>query len=429
MKRSTVSILKTSPATVLRDTHAVMNLAGYQDVIAKDADTALKVNISWHFFFPASSTTPWQLDGVIRALKQDGYKTDLIHACHNRTVVIDAHLGEAENKQLPVVQAHGLRNIHLYEGDEQWINVRDAVGDLADKFTCLNEVYPDGFMIPRRFIGENIIHLPTIKTHVFTTTTGAMKNAFGGLLNEKRHWTHPVIHETLVDLLMIQKKIHRGVFAVMDGTFAGDGPGPRCMLPHVKNVLLASADQVAIDAVAAKLMGFDPLSIKFIRMAHDMGLGCGDPRDIEIVGDLDAAKENWKFVGPFQEMTFASRMQHKIYWGPLRKPIEWSLKTVLAPWAYMASVIYHDSFWYPVLAEQHMKGVLDSPWGRLFENWEQVASLADANGYPQVGDNPAQFTRAGLHAFKQSIGILGTCMKEAPEFASRKRHQQPPSAA
>ena len=132
-------------------------------------------------------------------------------------------------------------------------------------------------MIPRRFIGENIIHLPTIKTHVFTTTTGAMKNAFGGLLNERRHWTHPVIHETLVDLLMIQKKIHRGVFAVMDGTFAGDGPGPRCMVPHVKNVILASADQVAIDAVAAKLMGFDPLSIKFIRLAHDLGLGMRRP--------------------------------------------------------------------------------------------------------------------------------------------------------
>jgi hypothetical protein len=99
--RSKVAILKTSPATVLRDTHAVMNLAGYQDVIAKDADTALKVNISWHFFFPGSSTTPWQLDGVIRAMKQDGYDPGLIHACHNRTVVIDAHLGEAENKQLP----------------------------------------------------------------------------------------------------------------------------------------------------------------------------------------------------------------------------------------------------------------------------------------------------------------------------------------
>jgi uncharacterized protein (DUF362 family) len=422
LKRSKVAIVKTAPATVRKDTHAVMNLAGYQDVLAKDADTALKVNISWHFFFPASSTTPWQLDGVIHAMKRDGYDPNLIHACHNRTVVIDAHLGETENKQLPVVEAHGLRNIHLYEGDEPWINVRDAVGsELADKFICLNDVYPDGFMIPKRFIGENILHLPTVKTHVFTTTTGAMKNAFGGLLNEKRHWTHPVIHETLVDLLMIQKKIHRGIFAVMDGTFAGDGPGPRCMVPHVKNVMLASADQVAIDAVAAKLMGMDPMSIKYIRMAHDLGLGCGDPRDIEVVGDLDAAKENWNFTGPFKKMTFASQMQHYIYWGPLKKPIEWSLKTVLAPWAYIASVIYHDSIWYPLNAERNINRVLDSPWGRLFENWEHLTP--DDNGFPNVGDAPAAVTRAGMHAFKQSLGILGTCITEAPEFASRRRHK------
>ncbi len=428
MTRSKVAILKTSPATVLRDTHSVMNLAGYQDVIAKDADTALKVNISWHFFFPGCSTTPWQLDGVIRAMKQDGYEPTLIHACHNRTVVIDAHLGETANKHLPVVESHGIRNVHLYEGDEPWINVRDAVGSaLADKFLCLNEVYPDGFMIPKRFIGENIIHLPTVKTHVFTTTTGAMKNAFGGLLNERRHWTHPVIHETLVDLLMIQQKIHRGVFAVMDGTFAGDGPGPRCMVPHVKNVMLASSDQVAIDAVAAKLMGMDPMSIKYIRLAHDLGLGCGDPREIEITGDLEAANENWQFTGPFKNMTFASKMQHHIYWGPLHKPIEWSLKTVLAPWAYIASVIYHDSFWYPVNAERQMREALLSPWGRLFDNWEQLTP--DANGFPQVGEAPAAITRAGMHAFKQSLGILGTCIAEAPEFASRKRRQQPKSVS
>ena len=240
MAKTKVSILRTSPATVLRDYHTLLNLADYQNVVNRDADTALKINISWHFFFPGSSTTPWQLEGVIRAMEQDGYNPSLLHACHNRTVVIDAHLGERENKQINVVEAHGLRNIHLYE-TEEWINVRDAVGDLTAKFTCLNDVYPKGFMIPRRFIGENIIHLPTVKTHVFTTMTGAMKNAFGGLLNEHRHWTHPVIHQTLVDLLMIQKKIHRGVFAVMDGTFAGDGPGPRCMMPHVKNVILATA--------------------------------------------------------------------------------------------------------------------------------------------------------------------------------------------
>src|SRR5512134_751702 len=134
MSKSKVAVLRTTPGTVLADYHELLNLAGYQQVIDRHADTALKVNISWHFFFPGSSTTPWQLEGVIRAMKRDGYTPDLLHACHNRTVVIDAHLGERENKQLPVVNAHGLRNVHLYEGDEEWINVRDAVGNLTRKF-------------------------------------------------------------------------------------------------------------------------------------------------------------------------------------------------------------------------------------------------------------------------------------------------------
>ena len=418
MGRSRVAVVRTSPRTVLEDYHRVMNLADYQSVIARDVDTALKVNISWHFFYPASSTTPWQLDGVIRAMRRDGHPAENLHACHNRTVVIDAHLGERENKQLPVVEAHGLRNVHLYEG-EDWIHIREAVGDLADDFLCLNEVYPQGFSIPKRFLGENIIHLPTVKTHVFTTTTGAMKNAFGGLLNERRHWTHPVIHETLVDLLAIQKRIHPGVFAVMDGTFAGDGPGPRCMVPHVKNVVLASADQVAIDAVAARMMGFDPLSIRFIRLAHERGLGCGDPTQIEIVGDADAAEERWNFTGPFQKMTFASRMQHQIYWGPLKRPLEWSLKTVLAPWAYLASVAYHDSLWYPLLAKRRVRAVMDSDWGRLFASWERLTP--DERGFADVGEQAAELERTGLEVFGTSLRLLLMCLREAPEFTARRR--------
>jgi uncharacterized protein (DUF362 family) len=419
---SKVAVLRTSPATVRRDYHRLMNLAGYQEVVDKSVDTALKINISWHYFFPASSTTPWQLDGVINAMLKDGYDRDLIHGCHNRTVVIDAHLGERENKQLPVIADYGLRNIHLYEGEE-WIDIRDAVGDLTRDFLCLNEVYPNGFSIPKRFIGENIIHLPTVKTHVFTTTTGAMKNAFGGLLNEHRHWTHPVIHETLVDLLMIQKKIHKGVFAVMDGTFAGDGPGPRCMMPHVKNVLLASSDQVAIDAVAAHLMGFDPLEdCKYVRLAHDMGLGVGDIRDIEIVGDEDVMSQRWDFDGPFKEMTFASSMQHKIYWGALKRPIEWSLKTWLAPWAYIASVLYHDFYWYARKSKSQMQDCLESEWGRLFANWEKLQ--ADESGYANVGEVNAEFHRDLMETLRQSLAILGTTVSEAPEVAARKRRQR-----
>jgi hypothetical protein len=207
----------------------------------------------------------------------------------------------------------------------------------------------------------------------------------------------------------------------MDGTFAGDGPGPRCMIPHVKNVLLASADQVAIDAAAAKLMGMDPLGVRYIRLAHDMGLGVGDPAEIELVGDADLAHENWHFDGPFKEMTFASSMQHKIYWGPLKGWIEWSLKTWLAPWAYVASVLYHDSFWYPFKAKHMMQAALASEWGRLFQNWERLTP--DERGFVDVGPAVASLERTGAAAFAESLKILATCIREAPEIAARRRRK------
>jgi uncharacterized protein (DUF362 family) len=338
-----------------------MRLADYEKHLPKDKDTGLKINISWHVFYPACSTTPWQLDGVIKTLLADGYRRQLIHGCHNRTVVVDAKVGEVNNKHKQVVvDKYGLNNVHLYE-NEEWIRYEPK-----GKLLVLPAIYPDGIYIPKRFIGENIIHLPTMKTHVFTTMTGAMKNAFGGLLQERRHWTHSVIHETLVDLLTIQKEIHSGIFAVMDGTFAGDGPGPRCMRPHVKDYILASADQVAIDAVAAKMMGFDPMSIDFIRIAHEKGLGCGIIKEMEIVGE-DISNVNWRFEG--KKDTFASRGQKAIYHGPLKPLEKLLLRTPLVPWSYFASRLYHDGFWFPLVGKKRVDEALQTKWGKLFQQY------------------------------------------------------------
>ncbi|MBI4294555.1 MAG: DUF362 domain-containing protein [Chloroflexi bacterium] len=333
-----------------------MRLARYQDYLSRDAATVLKINISWQHFYPACSTTPWQLDGVIRALNGDGF-TELVPV-QNGTVVVDARVGEVNNGHKAVLDKHGLASVHLEEPPVKWLPYVPKKPLLA-----LDRIFPEGIHIPDVLIGKNVVHLPTMKTHVFTTMTGSMKNAFGGLLNHKRHWTHSVIHETLVDLLTIQREIHPGIFTVTDGTFAGDGPGPRAMRPHVKNLLLASADPVAIDAVAARVMGFRPLSLKFLRLAHERGLGCADPAQIEMVGE-DISGVNWHFSSG--EDTLASRGQKLIYWGPL-KPLEKALlRSAVAPWSYLASDLYYNHFWYRFIGRRRLARALDSGWGQLF---------------------------------------------------------------
>lgn len=119
-------------------------------------------------------------------------------------------------------------------------------------------------------------------------------------------------------------------------------------------------------------------------------------------------------------MTFASRMQHKIYWGPLKAPIEWSLKTVLAPWSYLASVAYHDIYWYPFKGEQMMSDALQSEWGRLFANWEQVQP--DELGWPDVGQEGVRLERMGMEVIPQSLQVFKTAFTEAPEVAAQRRH-------
>ncbi|MFN2147102.1 MAG: DUF362 domain-containing protein [Anaerolineales bacterium] len=355
-----VAVLKTTPETVLDDIQQLMKLADFEAALPRDIRTGLKINISWQTWYPACSSEPWQIEGVIRALQAAGYK-DLV-GVHNDTVVVDTSVGEANNKHRFVTDQYNVPCIYLYEEDFEWFEYIPK----DHEFLVLDKVYPDGVFIPKAIVGMNMIHLPTVKTHVFTTITGAMKNAFGGLLHRNRHWTHAVIHDTLVDLLMIQRQIHPGLFAVMDGTFAGDGPGPRAMRWHEKDIMLASADQVAIDAVSAKLQGFDPMQIRFIRRSHELGLGVGDPSQIEIVGYDIEQEPDWGFK---QEDTFASRGQKLIYHGALKPFEKLLLQSPLVPWSYFASNFYHNVYWYPFVGRKRVEAALNTRWGQLFREY------------------------------------------------------------
>jgi uncharacterized protein (DUF362 family) len=355
-----VAVVRTTPQTVLEDVQRAMDLAGVRGALRPDTTTILKDNISWHFPFPGANTTPWQMEGTILGLRKNALN-DLV-CVQNKTVVTDAFKGEDLNKYSPIFKKYDIPVLFNFrEDDMKWVEYKPATPLLV-----LDQIYREGIRIPDFFFGKNIVHLPTVKCHIYTTTTGAMKNAFGGLLNTLRHYTHTWIHETLVDLLAIQKEIHAGIFAVMDGTTAGNGPGPRTMFPEEKNLILAGADQVAIDAVSAKLMGFDPLSIKYINLAHQRRLGCGDPRDITILGE-DVSNVNWHFsVGD----NLASRAGDLLWFGVLNRLQGFFFRTPLVNVFIFGSEFYHDYYRWPLRDRLVFKHWLSSSqWGKLFASY------------------------------------------------------------
>jgi uncharacterized protein (DUF362 family) len=363
--RSRVAVLRVTPDTILADIDRLLEIAGVSTALAPSKTTILKDNISWHFPFPGANTTPWQLEGTIQALGRRGFTNQV--CVQNKTVVTNAFKGEDLNHYVPIFNRYEVPvRYNFRDEDMTWVHYAPKA-----RMRVLDRIFPEGIHIPDYFFGKNIVHLPTTKCHIYTTTTGAMKNAFGGLLNTRRHYTHSWIHETLVDLLAIQKEIHAGLFAVMDGTTAGNGPGPRTMYPVVKNVMLASADQVAIDAVSARMMGFDPMSLDYIRLAHEDGLGVGDPREIEIVGDVDAAKENWKFhVGKNLVRVGGGDL---IWFGPLKRFQKLFFHTPLVNGFILASDVYHDFYRWPLIDRRVFERWCETTaWGQLFLRYAQM---------------------------------------------------------
>lgn len=358
---SKVAITKTSPETVVEDYNHIMNLADYRKSLSKENKTVLKLNLSWTLYYPACSTPPWQLEGVLNTLKTDGY-SDVV-AVENQTVVTHPWKGAYYNKWLPLLNQHEIDFEPLT--DVEWVSHKPKSEMLA-MHDLFGEVW-----VPKMFYDSNVVHFPTVKTHGHTTTTGAMKNAFGGLIPKYRHHAHKKIHEVLVDLLAIQKEIHSGIFSVMDGCVCGNGAGPRTMEPFCGDVILASEDQVAIDALAAKIMGFDPLKIDYIKMAHDKGLGMGDVDQIEIVGmDNDNLKNmNFKFetsrspVVKWDQRIRKSTMNIKWLHNLLfNSPI---FKTFI-----FASEFYHDKLWYPTTGKKKINEYKKTNWGQMFDKYE-----------------------------------------------------------
>jgi hypothetical protein len=187
------------------------------------------------------------------------------------------------------------------------------------------------------------------------------------MLNTRRHWAHRFIHEAIIDLLQIQKEIHPEILALMDGAILGFGAGPRAMEWREAGLVLASRDEVALDVVASKILGFDPQKIKYLNLAKELELGENNLDRVIIEGVSSIPQFNK--MKQREGDTFASKGQKLIYhhlplW--LEKLL---LQSFIAPWSYLASKLYYDFYWYNITGKPRVRRFLNTSWGKLFLNY------------------------------------------------------------
>lgn len=379
MAKSRVAVLRSAPESILGDIEQLCELAGVKGALQSGVPVILEPQVSWRYPLPGANTTPWQLEGTIAALHAAGYeKLSLVQSLRSARQTSPAR---DQNLLRPLSEKYNIPVLSNFKSrDMKWVEYRPRA-----RLHVLHRIFERGITVPDYFFGKNAVHLPTVKCDAYTTTSGALMNAFGTLVNRRRYYARSWIHQMLVDLLAIQREIHAGLFSIMDGTTAGNGAGPHTLVPVTKDVLLASGDLVALDAVAAKLMGFDPMRIEYLRLAHEDGLGVGDPRDIELLG-ADVEQERWSFsVGS----NAASKVGNALWFGRL-KPLQKVLfRTRLVNMVALGSEAYRDQYLWR-RSEQAMfeEWKRTTKWGQLFEAYALGQSeriVGGGFGSTQVG--------------------------------------------
>jgi uncharacterized protein (DUF362 family) len=346
-KNLPLAVLKTTPKTYFDDVARLFRLARFDDIQDPRKPTVIKLNISWQEYFPSCSTQPYQLDGTLRELSKRHF--DDVLAVENMTVVTDARKGMIKNRFVPLLEKFDIPYTILL--DEEWVEVNPSRPMVFGQ---------EDMLMPKPIMGAQIIHLPTFKCHGHSTITCSMKNAFG-FLRTVRHHYHLKIHQILVDLLRIQKEFCGPLFGFADGTIAMDGAGPRTGRPYVQGYIAASGDLVALDALAAKMIGYDPMSIGHIRMAHEQGLGNADLDSVDIVGDC-VSGVCFNYKTKLDPVIRFDRLFRSSWLEPFMMRSDFFKVNVKISH-------YLRDIWLKTRGKRHIARIMKTDWGRLFRTY------------------------------------------------------------
>lgn len=150
----------------------------------------------------------------------------------------------------------------------------------------------EDFGFPKCLLDENkvFISMPLIKTHALTEFTGSLKNQWGCV----PRWDRVLLHKNLNELIVLCNKLIKPDLVIMGGRYAMEGRGPTSGEPRQFPILVGSTKPASADAVAAALIGLDPVQIKHIALASSELLGNADLQQIKIVGEFEENKTNFR---------------------------------------------------------------------------------------------------------------------------------------
>lgn len=269
---SKVVIRSSKDRTLSEVVREVLHSLDWRNIIPRDARVVIKLNLNTPepSKVTSANTTPQLVSALCEVLLE-------------RTS--DIALVEADSYRYPAEDA--FTNTHIYEiGRTFGIRVvnlshepcRDVGHSLLGP---LPEILLDA---------DALITMPVIKTHALTWFTGSLKNQWGCLPRYDRIALHHSLDQLIVDL----NRILKPRLCVMDGIVGVEGRGPTNGRPRRLDLVLASADPVALDATAMRLVGLNPSKARHVVMAHHQGLGAFEENQIELDSNVERHWSNFE---------------------------------------------------------------------------------------------------------------------------------------
>jgi len=243
----------------------IAKLGGWGTFIKAGMKVAIKPNVAWN-------STPAQGGNT---------HPDLVKAC-----VLAAEAKGAAAINIPENTCHPEKSTYKTSGVEDALKGTKARLYRPAKTDYQKVEIPKGKAVKSAGVPKDIlacdclINMPVAKSHSATVLTLSMKNWMGSVSNEdRRAWHRDGLHQCIADFsTFIKPKL-----IIIDATriMLTKGPQGPGDLAHPDEIIL-STDPVAADAYAATLFKKEPFDIGYIKIAHEMGVGCGDLKKVTI---------------------------------------------------------------------------------------------------------------------------------------------------